>query len=322
LIISAVFCLKPNVHISQTDSRVTITLENLGDKPFKFFSRNTPFEVPLGTNLFDIRSASNLSKKLLYLGNVAFRHDDIHESELRVVLPNENLTVTVDLADYYHFHEEGAHVLTLGTQPYSDEKKTFEVNVAKSHVYQSQIKYSSLMAMPMAGYLNCNANDVKFINSAVDFAKKIATRVAGLLANNSFRTQAWTYYLGQFTAARLAVVKNKVFVPIRDHLNNKQFSADCYSTAPGSFCNIPGNYYGWATFADPTFTVHFCRRWLIGDWPRPPSRGVIHELSHFDPLGACRDYVYDEGPCNNLALKNPDQAINCAECISFFAMKA
>lgn len=77
------------------------------------------------------------------------------------------------------------------------------------------------------------------------------------------------------------------------------------------------NVYAYVYPADPTFTVYLCN--MFFELPNERVETIIHELSHFDSLGATDDYAYGRTPCKELALKDPRRACHNADNLCYFA---
>lgn len=88
-------------------------------------------------------------------------------------------------------------------------------------------------------------------------------------------------------------------------------------STPGS---CKKRYYAYV-YPNQPYKVYLCNIfWLAPPVNRDSQAGtLVHEVSHFDVVAATDDFVYGENLAKNLALTNPDQAINNADNHEYFA---
>jgi len=224
--------------------------------------------------------------------------------------------------------EEGLYRIALNLSPYS-ELFAFQENVSTtmiiqtSHVTMSKNRFNSLVLdskikskkiLTKVG--ECKPQQVSYIKDAFIGAKGGASRAVAYVSNKrDYGSFYSSWFGGQFSADRYNTVLG-VFQKLNNYFTSGQYNYDCNNTVVNpKFC--PENYYAYAQFADPTFTLHFCPRYFQDQSVK--FRAVIHELTHFDPLGARRDIQYGYQQCLQLASRNPDQAVLNADNYAFFA---
>jgi len=153
----------------------------------------------------------------------------------------------------------------------------------------------------------CTSSENSQINSAHGAEKIMIER--GWTRISAGQSARYTEWYGAYEAAR--------FGNVRDRIGRIR--------ARGTFglnCDDMANVYAYVYPSDTVnYNIYFCDAF----WRAPESSGydtkagtIIHELSHFNNIGATQDYAYGTAAARNLASSNPARAIANADNYEYF----
>jgi peptidyl-Lys metalloendopeptidase len=81
------------------------------------------------------------------------------------------------------------------------------------------------------------------------------------------------------------------------------------------------HYYYAYGYPNKPYTIYLCKVFWLASLSGTDSQGgtLIHEMSHFTLVAGTNDYVYGQAGARNLAITNPNNAINNADNHEYFA---
>jgi peptidyl-Lys metalloendopeptidase len=126
-------------------------------------------------------------------------------------------------------------------------------------------------------------------------------------SNASTRYQTW---FGTATASRYNTISAN-FNAINDAIDNKPLTFDC---------SCKKTYFAYV-YPNQPYKVYLCSAFWKANVLGTDSRAgtIVHELSHFTAVAGTDDIVYGQSGAKNLAVSNPDQAIQNADSHEYFA---
>jgi peptidyl-Lys metalloendopeptidase len=120
----------------------------------------------------------------------------------------------------------------------------------------------------------------------------------------------YTTWFGAYTATRYSIVKGNF---------NKIGSA--MDTAPVKFdCGCKKPYYAYVYPSQP-YNIYLCKVFWTAPMTGTDSKAgtLIHEMSHFTVVAGTDDYVYGQVNAKNLAISDPNKAVDNADNHEYFA---
>ncbi|WP_394839964.1 M35 family metallo-endopeptidase [Pendulispora rubella] len=231
--------------------------------------------------------------------------------------PGEAFTGTVDLSQYYDLSASG----TYDVQYRSDGIASNHVAVrSESHIspqaartvlYGGELRTQSAELAAGISYASCNSSQQTGVNTAYGSSKSYADNSVNYFATHTSATARYTTWFGKYSSTRWDKAKDH-YSKIQNALYNKNFVFDCSCTDSGTYAYV---------YPDSPYRVYLC-----GAFWKAPNIGtdsragtIIHESSHFTVLGGTDDHVYGQSGCKNLAVSNPNNAVDNADSHEYFA---
>lgn len=159
---------------------------------------------------------------------------------------------------------------------------------------------------------NCSASQQTALQSAFDAAKGYAQDATSYLVNTpAAATARYTTWFGAVTTDRWTQATTQ-FSAIREAFASQPVTLDCK-------CNKRGIYA--YVYPDKPYTIYLCGAFWAAPLTGTDSRAgtLIHEMSHFNAVAGTDDWVYGQAGARDLALTDPDKALNNADSHEYFA---
>jgi peptidyl-Lys metalloendopeptidase len=85
-------------------------------------------------------------------------------------------------------------------------------------------------------------------------------------------------------------------------------------------CGCKQNYYAYV-YSNQPYRIYLCKAFWTAPMTGTDSKAgtLIHEVSHFDVVAGTDDHVYGQTNAKNLAISNPNNAVNNADNHEYFA---
>jgi len=180
-------------------------------------------------------------------------------------------------------------------------------------MYSSSMGFSPLLTFfKPDGFTNCNANQISQCNAAINGAWGDCNRARNCLSGGTCESLS-TQWFGTYSQSNRQFTSS-CFNAVYNRLNSFEFNGYCNPAGCGN------NVYGYVYPTDGTYTVYLCNLF----WTVPGERvnTIVHEMSHFRPLGGTNDYTYGQSNCLALARNNPNQASRNADNVCYFSENA
>jgi peptidyl-Lys metalloendopeptidase len=160
-------------------------------------------------------------------------------------------------------------------------------------------------------YVGCSSTQISGAGDAVVSARAYTENAKGYLAGGTVGPR-YTTWFGAYTSARYSTAQQH-FVAIDSAMdqNAGQIKINCG-------CNQ--SYYAYVYPTRP-YEIFVCRAFWSAPRTGTDSKAgtLVHEMSHFNAVAGTDDVVYGQAGAKNLAISNPDQALNNADSHEYFA---
>jgi len=287
---------------------LNFTVSNPFSFPSAFLQWGTPFEGVL-TDMFDIRD--EYDNKVDYIGKIVRRGPTPINEEYITLPGGGQISTIVNLGDNYEFLSVGKYVVRVDLPQYSDLPVFHTLEGTEDHVVSltlSTLPIRNPIKKPQ-GFTNCNANQISQIQSSIQGSITRSARSYNCLNGGSCYSLSETWF-GTYSQGNYDY-DTQVFYSVNQRLNNAEFNGYCYPAGCGS------NVFGYVYPTDNTYTVYLCN--LFFTIANERINTIVHEMSHFRPLGGTNDYAYGKTNCLNLARSNANQASRNADNVCYFA---
>ena len=130
-----------------------------------------------------------------------------------------------------------------------------------------------------------------------------------LLAN--LQGPRYTTWFGVFSSTRYNTVKNH-FIAISNAMDNANVHFDCTCTQT--------NVYAYV-YPNQPYNIYLCGAFWAAPLTGTDSKAgtLIHEMSHFNVVAGTSDFAYGQTAAMNLAINNPNNAVQNADSHEYFA---
>lgn len=322
------------VDLNDQKLMVKFTVKNSNDAKFKFLKWETPFEAefPLG-NIFDVQTTDGT--RLEFTGVEAKRSlpEDAKDDDFKTIPANGALSTTIDLSEAYPW-TSGVYFITVG-QPYDGHIKYKDTGLTRIKVDITAKRESRLLQEKKGsaqygsdGEINssggirskgCSADQITAIKGMEDSARAWITRATKCQVDNGCQELVKKWF-GKVDAAQYKFSVGDTMHSAMDKMDNTIY-----------VCQSPmckSNVYAFVHATDTEQHVYMCDLCFDPSVQDTEKRQtVVHELSHFDFVGAQmkdekqigeRDYGYGESKCEALAKENPMKAMDNADSVGYF----
>ena len=156
----------------------------------------------------------------------------------------------------------------------------------------------------------CTTTRQSQLLSARSEAKLYASNAENyLLANN--QGARYTTWFGVFSSTRYNTVRNN-FTAISNAMDNANVLFDCTCTQT--------NVYAYV-YSNQPYKIYLCGAFWTAPLTGTDSKAgtLIHEMSHFNVVAGTDDFAYGQTAARNLAISNPNNAVQNADNHEYFA---
>ena len=159
-------------------------------------------------------------------------------------------------------------------------------------------------------FIGCDATQISNAGNAVVQSRLYTEDAKGYL-NGGAAGGRYTTWFGAYTSARYSTAKSH-FVSIDSAMDQSggQVAIDC---------TCKQSYYAFV-YPDKPYQIHVCKAFWTAPMTGTDSKAgtLIHEMSHFNVTAGTNDWVYGQTGAKNLAISNPDQALDNADNHEYF----
>jgi peptidyl-Lys metalloendopeptidase len=285
---------------------VKMSLTNNGDIPVSVSPQGTAWDN--GTSVFNVESAS---ERIAYKGISAYRGPFASDEYINVA-PGASVSKEYALSGNYPIDNADDYSVNLVRKVFdveiSGEQMTLQHNCGELMVYAAPATIRQVRE-PLT-YVSCSTNRTNLVERAIKpTVYSMMTDVQNAVKSGH---PIYTEWFGTWSTARGNTVSG-VFDDIDDKWDT--WEIDCAA------CENP-SWNAYVNRGQDSNRVHLC----VPYWSLPSfsieagssQAGVfIHELSHLE--SETKDYVYNADPARNLAVTNPDNAVDNAENYEHFS---
>jgi peptidyl-Lys metalloendopeptidase len=156
----------------------------------------------------------------------------------------------------------------------------------------------------------CSATRQSQLLSARNEARTYATNAENYLLANTLSSR-YTTWFGVYSSARYMTVTNN-FTAISNAMDNANVLFDCTCTQT--------NVYAYV-YPNQPYDIYLCGAFWAAPLTGTDSKAgtLIHEMSHFNVVAGTDDFVYGQTAARNLAISNPNNAVQNADNHEYFA---
>jgi len=234
-----------------------------------------------------------------------------------ILASNETITVPIVLHNLYDFTKPGSYKIQFQSHvwDYVNEADFMRIPRARIYFAPSEIIASNaviirtndpLLPQAVVPY-PCSTSERNII---LDAAASLRSPLIGGAVNviNQGNTATYREWFGAYVGSRWQIAEEV----IRYIQQNTVVAYQCDDRA---------GVYAYVYPSDTTHTIYLCQAFWsankIGGFDTQAGT-LLHELSHFNNIGATGDHAYGTGACRNLAISSPARAVNNADSFEYF----
>ena len=296
---------------------VSVTVRNDSKVPAKILKWFTPYE-DVEESLFVI---TRDGKAVPYIG-ADYKRTAATAADYVTLAPGKSFTRSVDLGGYYDLSASGRYEIQFSVS--SRFLRSEKGLLAK----RDTTLFSNVLAVKIEGRPNplrniqpdtvsgttsfnkCNGSQQSKLNSA---RSEAGTYAANALAYMSAGTQGPRYatWFGVYNSSRYSVVQS--------HFDSLSIAMDAAPVTFDCTCKKK-NVYAYV-YSNQPYAIYLCGVFWTAPMTGTDSKAgtLIHEMSHFTVVAGTDDWVYGQGGAQNLAITDPDKAIDNADSHEYFA---
>ena len=297
---------------AEEDVLVTVTIFNPTRHTMRILKWFTPAEG-VEEALFAV---TRDGQKVRYLGPV-YKRPPITGKDYITLKAGESLVQTVNLGEYYDLSVSGVYEIAY-------DVSSFNLYNEKGNVFKDNLQSDAISAKvtgrkkpppppdPEPGetvFSSCTEDQQAILLDARAAASNLAADSENYLLAG-IQGLRYTTWFGVYDAARYGTATTH-FIAISDAMDNAGITFNCKCKQP---------YFAYVYPSDP-YKIYVCKVfWQVSLTGTDSQAGtLIHEMSHFDVVAATDDYVYGQTGAMELAITNPENAVNNADNHEYFA---
>ncbi|HYD82069.1 MAG TPA: M35 family metallo-endopeptidase [Paucimonas sp.] len=309
------------------DVVVNVTFTNVSAAPQYLLKWQTPFEGEMEEPLFEVRRDG---VKVGYLGPVVKRPAP-EAGDYYVLQPGKSYSRKVELSAFYDMSATGNYTVRYHTKSLDLFGTRFGAHgAARAERPAGELQSETAamwidgrlprgaaaeaMAAPTAAaaslsFSKCTSSQAATVTDAVSAATAMASDGDAYLAAGKTGPR-YTTWFGTVTSARYNKVKAN-FAAIKDAFLTKPITVDC---------GCKKRYYAYV-YPNQPYKIYVCRAFWSAPMTGTDSKGgtLVHEMSHFNAVAGTDDWVYGQAGAKQLAISEPDKAVENADSHEYFA---
>jgi len=297
-----------------SETTLTLRLQNTDSSAVALLHWSLPFDKRFGgENVFRVFKDY---QEVPYIGAIV-KYADPSFLDYIVLDVDETISVPVELHNLYDLSEIGNYevrfeyvlmdlVNEVDFASIPRTKETF--SRSKLVVSNTVVLTTTKPALPTRVKVPypCSNAEYNEILDAADSLVPLITRARQVI--NTGNSDTYLEWFGAYTNARWNIAEEVIRLI---QLNNVVDYA----------CDDMAGVYAYVYPNDATHTIYLCSVFWginkIGGFDTQ-SGTLLHELSHFNNIGGTGDHAYGTGACRNLAISNPNNAVNNADSYEYF----
>lgn len=296
---------------------VEVTISNPDRRAIRILKWFTPVD-DVEEPLFNI---TRDGVKVEYVG-ARYKRPEPTDKDFIILKGGESITRTVDLAEYYDLSATGMYTVSYDVASldlYQKGNPTIEnIQELKSGGLRLWIEGRAVKTpeaeAPEAvtgsnSYTKCTTTQQSQVATARNDAANYATNsLAYLMAGT--QGARYTTWFGVYNSGRYSTVGSH-FVNISNAMDTASMAFNC---------GCKKQYYAYV-YPNQPYNIYLCRVYWNAPATGTDSRAgtLIHETSHFTIVAGTDDWVYGQSGARNLAITNPNNAVDNADSHEYFA---
>jgi peptidyl-Lys metalloendopeptidase len=299
---------------------IEFVMANTSKEPVQVLRWQTPIDG-IEHDLFRVmRNGSPVT----YTGILAKRPEPIAEDYI-VIKPGEKISVAFDPSVAYDMTVRGEYTIQYhavldrvrrtkaGVERFAVDVRSNSVLLWSEGLTDTpafKAKPQPLFTEGTIAYESCATDQQATLQTAHSNATMISGLAVDHLAANPSGSSLYTTWFGAYTSTRFNIVSN-----------NYDAIYDAFQNAPVTYnCKCRRRVFAYVYPSQP-YRIYLCRVfWQVSPLGRDSQAGtLVHEMSHFYVVASTDDYVYGASGAMDLAITNPDQAIDNADNHEYFA---
>jgi peptidyl-Lys metalloendopeptidase len=296
---------------------VNVTISNQSKGALRLLKWYTPFE-DVEEPLFEV---TRDGVPVEYVGK-HYKRPEPTDKDFIILKSGESFTRTINLGDYYDLSASGTYVVSYNVEKvnaYQNARNTLaQVENLKSNNVSLFVEGRAVKVpeteIPSAvsgasSYTKCTTAQQTDVAAARNNAATYATDALNYLISGSTGARYVTWF-GAYTSTRYNTAKS--------HFTNIKSAMD---TASVNFdCGCKKQYYAYV-YANQPYNIYLCRIFWQAPATGTDSKAgtLIHEMSHFTVVAGTDDWVYGQSGAKNLAISDPNKAVDNADSHEYFA---
>ncbi len=299
------------------DVNVTVTVSNPEKRAIRVLRWYTPIDG-VEESLFTV---TRDGKEVEYVGRHYKRPEPI-DKDFIVLRGGESFTRTVKLNDYYDLSGGGTFIVRYEVRsldvydkgPRNGDRVAELISNVDSAWVDADASARPQPPPPPPGTLNsfnkCTVSQQASVLSARDQAAAYASNSLGYLDGSVNAGARYTTWFGVYSSSRYNTVLGN-FGAIKSAMDSAQVRFDC---------GCKQNYFAYVYPTQP-YNIYLCKVfWQVPTSGTDSQAGtLVHEMSHFNVVAGTDDVVYGQTGAKNLAISNPNQAVQNADSHEYFA---
>ena len=300
------------------DVLITVSISNPTQHSVRILKWFTPADQ-VEEALFDVKVDG---EPVSYTGAI-YKRPAATGSDYITLKAGESVSYQVNLGDYYDLLASGQYEISYQAASYilySEKGNGFKSRDTLTSEPIS-IKVDGRAAKgkptppppPLPGtttFKACTATQQSTLINTREQAKKYASKSTNYLNSHNSGTERYVEWFGLYASSRYNAVTSH-FTSLADAWDNAGVTFDC---------SCRQNYYAYV-YPNKPYNIYLCKVFWSAPMAGTDSKGgtLIHEMSHFTVVAGTDDYVYGQAGARNLAISNPNNAINNADNHEYFA---
>lgn len=315
------------VSMFAANGAVEVILTNTSNK----IARVPSYQLPMGELQAKLFQVSRDGEKVAYEGPMIKRGLP-SASDFAILRPGQSLRSVVDLADAYDMRKGGTYTITLASAlqhaSMSDGSMLKNNRGLPLTLQSAPLRMYTVGKLPSVRgkggkpggggtvvngvtYVGCDSTQISGAGTAVNSARAYTENAKGYLNANN-QGPRYTTWFGAYSTSRANTAKQ--------HFVNIDSAMDQSGGAISINCGCNQSYYAYVYPNDP-YKITVCRAFWTAPTTGTDSKAgtLVHEMSHFTVVAGTDDVVYGQTGAKNLAISNPDGALNNADSHEYFA---
>ncbi|QIL20472.1 M35 family metallo-endopeptidase [Thermomonas sp. HDW16] len=308
---------------------IEVVLTNTSNK----IARVPKYQLPLGELQAKLFNVNRDGAQVAYEGPMIKRGLP-SASDFAILRPGQSYRSVIQLADSYDMRKSGTYTINLASSmqfaSMSDGSMLKTTRGAPLTLGSAPLRMYATGKLPNptkgkgkpgggtggtsingVATVGCSATQITGIGSAINAARSYTENAKGYLAGNN-QGPRYTTWFGAYTSSR--------YNTANQHFASIDSAMDQTGDKVKINCGCNQSYYAYVYPTKP-YEIFVCRAFWSASTTGTDSKAgtLVHEMSHFNVVAGTDDVVYGQAGAKNLAITDPNGALNNADSHEYFA---